>query len=807
MVNILQQKISCDIALLNNYAKNQYINVPFEISCKLIKHKNKFKEALKNNLEGYEEFKENYLEFKKKIKELRTYKLPFRLIEIIKHNLKYKCGIPPTLKEIYSENTIDKAAIQSSERKLIEQFNTQKDILGLAESIHWVHGTNSSIFPLLPLTGMTFISTGSLLDIFHIAPMGGETKCGGTSAIGVNQTRVSVETIRNLSRAYNYAKTISNTFEPAELENAESYFNKMLSQLEQLSPQSESWDPCLINLYRLKQWQPEIFTSLCKKYATQIEKVKLITQANCFGLEGLILKALAYDTDKLRKASRDKQAYQELCEDFKEIGEIYGKNWISEWNAFYDPLEHSPSLNYFIRNFIQPLREKKYFYYFRNNIHEAIECIFCLKLYGNKEIDNFINNFAKVSQENRTKWSFFLNKIDGKPTTELFLDKIVKETISSLIQKTQGAMFRRHQRMINLFEKHPLVKLDERAREFITAPFPIIVASTNSKSTLHHEGTEYNVKKAALGNEANILFVQPQDQEKVQEWLAKFQLSEKVKVVSTDTLEKLFLLPLYHAPQQVQLENLFISVSALKTADQIIRQEVVPLYKAPYPDGSPRLHHGVAHSVGTAFFGSIIAEMYYEADYRFRCSPEDLIIGLSLHDSCRERDLGKDLWDDLSGKKTAEIVTKILQRSAEQADFISKVVGKKDDKNPFAVEQKVVHDGDCTEINRCLNRPEDFNPEELWINKDLDKNTSDTFIDEAKKFIALRERPAIKSFIENCTNPFAVYFEILNYAHEECNQFPLLYYYGKKGIVTLGNPHSVSQLTTEIFAEIKKYLQ
>ena len=256
--------------------KKDYSEISYEKTQSLCK----LKPLFKAQYHGTEE----YRIFKRSLHLLRLAKLPFRAVEIVKGCLKrgeavpdsLKCCAPSTQPQAKSER---KAYLVALEQRIASPPNNPEGIAFL-ERINWAHGTNSALLPMLSATDYTMLPTGTLLNE-GLAPMGGELDKGGMKHNGVNQKSISTETVRNLNRSWNYASETSNSFQPETYSDPESLFSAILAQLEKLSPNDEDWDQLIIKLNRLKQWNPEAFIALVKKYDSQIAQVKKLTLSRC----------------------------------------------------------------------------------------------------------------------------------------------------------------------------------------------------------------------------------------------------------------------------------------------------------------------------------------------------------------------------------------------------------------------------------------------------------------------------------------------------------------------------------------------
>jgi hypothetical protein len=354
------------------------------------------------------------------------------------------------------------------------------------------------------------------------------------------------------------------------------------------------------------------------------------------------------------------------------------------------------------------------------------------------------------------------------------LDKLIREKVESRIAKNMRPFQKRFERLLQVFEAKPHVAFTIEERAMLENPFPILLASTKTKSfCTENQQKEFHLKKAKLGQDVDLSFVYPEDKLSMEKWLVDHNLSSTVKVRTIDILNLLDDFPLIHSRSQVTNLEPCLTISGHQSFSALFSQHVAPLYKMSYPDGSARIHHGVPHAARVSFFALTIAELYKEENLVSQSNISHLLLAAALHDCAREND-GVDFWDEQSGEKCREIIIGDLNGSDTVGAHLKQCIAKKDAKAPFSLDQKIIHDADCIEIVRCLYHPEDFIPDELWILKDLDQDIVFTLIAEAKVFIALTEKDKIKELINNSNAPMEVLYQILEFAAIQLNQFPLL---------------------------------
>jgi hypothetical protein len=728
----------------------------------------------------YKQFKTEggqYQEYKTLLHKLRLSKLPFRIIELLKNN---------TISNEMSWNKSSKEdkskACADFEAKMLK--DCRSEILELASRINWLHGTNSSILAFMPYTDFTLISTGRLLEK-GIAPMSGEISKGGLASHGINQTQLSTDTIGGISRCWDYAQRISHTFDPKEYKNAEKFFIGKLYELSDDDPLS--WDATLIFLYRLKQWNPLEFELLCQKHADKISALKEGFKAHTCPQETLILKALDYDESKVKLARKNENIRQEIEKEWPCITKSWNIEWYDKqlWGNRYSFIgfKSALSLNW-------------------NLTREIIYYIFKLKTYTEEEIkeknikEKVQNHFCKLqearalfenSDQNLDKAMDVLRSIAGK--------RIKNQTVP------YNKVLKRFER---LFFDKPSVHFSAEDIEHLQKPFPILVASTTSKSSRAHRLNEVNIPQAKLGQEIDLMFVCPENLQTMKQWTESHNLDKKVRILDINFLEEAKKIPLYPAPHQVTDTHDYLSTKDILKLNQDFQKHVIPLYQAPYPNGENRRWHGVPHACRVAIFSEIIGSIYQEAGFAESKTKGNLQIAAGLHDCARQND-GTDLWDKESGAKAKEILQD-LGVAQEETDFFEKAVAEKDSKTPSSLEQRIIHDADCIEIKRCLHSDKDFKATELWIMKQLDTDLVNQFIAEATLWIQLTEKPEIKAFIEASENPYACFHQILNYVNRQYGKLELLSRHLVTGLSSFCGPGDYI-LTSEIEGHLSKYME
>jgi hypothetical protein len=242
---------------------------------------------------------------------------------------------------------------------------------------------------------------------------------------------------------------------------------------------------------------------------------------------------------------------------------------------------------------------------------------------------------------------------------------------------------------------------------------------------------------------------------------------------------------------------------------KIVNEKIVPLYKAPYPDGNEREWHGVVHALRVLIFTNIIGAMFKDAQQLSTVNVENLSYAAALHDCAREND-GIDLWDAKSGQDCKAILLSAAINGSDscpvdkQADILEQAIAQKDNPDPLSLEQKIIHDSDCIDILRCLGDVECFEAEKLWIYRELDKEMVYQFIEDAKIFIKITEDKAVKKFIESSHDPLKALHQILFHVEKLYNACPLPASYLGYSVYIFDLPGEY-MLTTEIEQLIATY--
>lgn len=673
-----------------------------------------------------------YLEFKRKIKDLRSAKLPLRIVDIIK-TLKKQNGQLP----IFLRNKLPSGILQQKRNEIealilgLPCFSSTDPVgIHFAGQINWVHGTNSAILPMLAGSDYTLISSGKLLEK-GIAPMSGEIRSGGLLRRGVNQKCLSGSAIYEMQRSWSQYANESNCHFPAEkYANLPQVFEKSLDALEKMSPDEDAWDSTIITLLRGKQWDPESFQALINQNKGRIDQILQNIAHRCSYREAAVLKALDWNLEELKEACNDENKRQKIEE---ELG-LSPDNWYKD------------TTGYTMRSAIFP----QWLRVFEESWKIIINMVLKARVHGkNKETNLF-----------ELQWQL---RADQEAEEQL------RTLMDTRIRKNMIPFQKRLQRLALVFSP-PIISLKEAEREMIRTPFPILLASTTSKAKMHFTKTEVVLEKAQLGKEVDLMFVESKHMQTVQNWLISHQLSYKVKVLDAKLIEEMDKLPLINAPSQVISDESYFSEKELIQFCKMLEEKILPLYKIPYPNGLKRIVHGLPHALRAMLFAQILAEQYRIASKPLSMKLAYLLSGVALHDLARKDD-GVDLWDAESGKKCEEIFLEFGIDPGVAAEF-KEIITHKDDKQARSLEHKILHDVDCVEILRELTKDEAFDYQRLWIFKELDQDKVLDLVKEAKEFISLTEAPMLKGYIEEHAHPYQTILHTLSLANDLSDRFP-----------------------------------
>ena len=124
--------------------KNGFRGLSIDSALEIFDHKKMHKAKCKGS--------PDYRTFKEQVKKLRMAKLPFRVTEIVNQSLK-KGGFDQIPQSIlqgplkgFVNFSIDRKTLAAQlEQTLVARSHSHDQALQIAERIHWLHGTNSSL--------------------------------------------------------------------------------------------------------------------------------------------------------------------------------------------------------------------------------------------------------------------------------------------------------------------------------------------------------------------------------------------------------------------------------------------------------------------------------------------------------------------------------------------------------------------------------------------------------------------------------------------------------------------------------------
>lgn len=566
----------------------------------------------------------------------------------------------------------------------------------------------------------------------------------GVSVSGINQTQVSVETIRDFNRAWRYATNYKANLSP--LDTPEDLFVALLDKLEAIDPGHDSWDPVLINLLQIKQWHPQIFATLTKKYAAKIAHIGNAMPAKCGIKEARILKAIAYDPEKLAQATHDENVKKEVLNDFQ-----FCNLPIPTPEDLEISDGHLPYL------------------------------IGLLYTYASWNTNTLLNSQSGII-------SIILQLKIGCPEALQELGasalRVITEKIAPIVHAKMRPYQMRLERFPKVFDLTELREYSDDEKNMITKGFPIIMASTKLKSHDRKNG-EFNIDQAKLGKEIDVIFMYPQDMPLMQRWLIDTGLDKSVRLLDIHPVLNFNHFALTHAQNQVIGLAPAITDTDYEKMNDFFSSNIAHLYRRPYLNGNRREIHGTVHAARTALLGMTLVEMYKEKNLHSK-NIHHLFVSLGLHDTERGDD-GPDIWDALSAQKIQEVLLQRCFATQKESEFFSNCMAHKDDPGAQELDQKIIHDADCLEILRLV-KINDFLYERLWISKDFDQDFLLNFVKEVNEFITLTEKTGIKEFIENSQEPLKVLHQILNYCAKSFSMFSLLHRYNFSAEISLCQP-------------------
>jgi len=393
----------------------------------------------------------------------------------------------------------------------------------LGKKIKWIHGTNSSILPLLPATNYTMLPSGHLLDR-QIAPMSGEIVCGGMRRQGINQRLIcGNHPVWGFDESWDYATKISHSFNPKI--DMDETFKKCLNCLP--SPESDEWDPVLIQLLRLKQWDPERFEVLCLENREIIERKKKDVLEQ--GPSGRILKAIDYPIEELQKAKDDSQVRDRIDALFhiKDLYDFFDKHkhWALECSGLDVIIPIFPDSG---------IVEAASLHWAR-----IIHTVFRLRLYGDMGLADLRKqaHHSKVylKKHPEAKILFAKDKQKRFLSPEVIIEKLIREKIELRIQSFAP----RFQRMLKILDyKRSPVQLTKTDRDQLAHPFPMLLASTQLKENNQKEAYPSEVSQARFGKDIDLIFVPSEHTTETEDWLKSNNLETQVAVYPVALYER-----------------------------------------------------------------------------------------------------------------------------------------------------------------------------------------------------------------------------------------------------------------------------
>lgn len=365
--------------------------------------------------------------------------------------------------------------------------------------IRFIHGTNSSVLTALSQTNYQLLATGDLLNR-GIAPMSGELTWGGMNYNGLSQTSICGGSIDDVDKCWKtYALDRSNSFNPDELTPAK--FAETLDELEKTRQTSDRWDLLIISLMRYKQWKPEEFTLLCTQNQARIDALVKRTKPQA-SYADLLLKALDYDEEKLKKGIDDLKIRKEILEEFdyewSEKGTLMNSAWSNKWQSLTG-LETAPGCATY------PDEE-----FSKSQFEKILADIINIKLTGNlhKEVTCF-----------QRTWN---------PYNEIHLQLSVR-------RKPEDT---RYKRLHLLFDPahQPMTFRTLEQKESVLKPFPLLLGSTSADPS-SYQYQLYIPSGATLGTDIDVMIVRPQDQVAAAKWLKAHFLAHKIALYSAELLK------------------------------------------------------------------------------------------------------------------------------------------------------------------------------------------------------------------------------------------------------------------------------
>ncbi len=522
--------LQADIALLKVAQKSRFANLSFDQISKMGHSKKEYKKKPSNE----------YFTFVSLLKQARETKLPFRIVEIAKRCLSdperngedrnflmcchFEMPQEPQSKEQRKEFLV------TFKKCIMDLFSPYEgtETIKLLEQMQWVHGTKSALLPMLRWTGYRMTSTGDLLND-GLAPMSGELKLGGMKVNGANQKALSAETIRNIKRTIDYAEGSYQSFVATKFQDPDMVFKSTLDLLKKSYPADNEWDQHILLLLQLKQWDPDTFERLLKKYASEIQAVLKETSGKLSYQESMIEKAIHYPIEKLRGD------HEEVEREFPALADFPNNKWYkaSIVNPVHALMEAKISSDQYFIN--------------ANGWKHILFDVINFRLFQEEVLE------TKKSTDpiHRYVWGNIEDRCGSELNAEIILKKCVSEPLQSRQKMVDGSLQMRFERLKSVFERPAKVRFSKEEREWIEKPFPVLIASTKSSCQMNGN-KEANVTSAILGKEADVILVYEKDITAVRTWLKEHSLEKLVQVHTIESIKPFLSLPLYHASHHIQ---------------------------------------------------------------------------------------------------------------------------------------------------------------------------------------------------------------------------------------------------------------
>ena len=283
----------------------------------------------------------------------------------------------------------------------------------------------------------------------------------------------------------------------------------------------------------------------------------------------LVLKALEYDVERIKLATTDENVRAEIEKEFSP----YLSGWVFDtWYAMRPEGDHA-SINFF---YLSGPIESKFGYSFDQELDKLIFHILRSKI-SIEEQYNYLKN--KMASDAGMLSKFAWESIGTNFNFESLLDAI-RLSLKNRIAQVMRPFQQRYQRLLTVFDTPSKVQFSESDRQLICFPFPILIASTRSRGARKNLN-EYQILKAKLGVDIDLIFVREEHVEPMQAWLKQHGFEKSVSVHAYSALP-LNQYPLYHSPYQVLSNNKsFLNQSDQKEVNTNLNQYVFPHMQQP----------------------------------------------------------------------------------------------------------------------------------------------------------------------------------------------------------------------------------